>query len=131
MTAKELWLHRNDIMVYEDDQEKIRSQINDYKDYVLGNDDALLEMIDEHNRIAEEFEKEVEKATEHLKEKLEEIGNKKEEIQKYSRDILLNDELLKDLTDDYNNIKNKWKSAITKYTVALDKFVDSGELKDV
>ena len=129
--AKELWNLRQDVMKFEDEQESIRQEIDQYKNYALGNDELIGELIQEHNELAASFEKEVELATEHLQSKLEEIKNRKIEIHTYQRYILLNDELLKDLTLDYNQTKDKWKSAITSYTIGLDSFVDSGEEKDV
>jgi len=129
--AKELWNLRQDVMKFEDEQESIRQEIDQYKNYALGNDELIGELIQEHNELAASFEKEVELATEHLQSKLEEIKNRKIEIHTYQRYILLNDELLKDLTLDYTQTKDKWKSAITSYTIGLDSFVDSGEEKDV
>ena len=124
--AKELWNLRQDVMKFEDDQEEIRGQIDHYKNYVLGNDELISQTISEHNELAESFEREVEEATKHLQDKLEQIKQRKIEIHTYQRYILL-----KDLTLNYNQTKDKWKSAITSYTIGLDSFVDSGEVKDV
>jgi Mg2+ and Co2+ transporter CorA len=131
MVAQDLWNKRKDIMVYEDQQTDKKSELDQYKNYVLDNDSLVYDLIQEHNVLADEFEKEVEAATEHLQHKLQDIQQRKKELHSYMTYILLNDDLLSELTKDYNNTKDKWKSAITKYTVGLDQFVDSGELKDV
>lgn len=131
MEAKDLWLKRQEVMEYEDEQTELREEIDKYKNSLLEHEEKLHALIDEHNTIAAEFEKEVAEATQHLTEKLDDIGERKKEIREYSNNILLNDEKYSELTENYNKTKDKWKSAITKYTVGLDKFVDSGEVKDV
>lgn len=129
--ANELWKLRQDVMGYEDEQTYTKSQIDSLKNYNLGNDGLIKEMVGEHNELVAIFDKEVEEATKHLNNKLLEIQKIKHQIHTYSTYILLNDKLLAETTKDYNEIKSKWESAITKYTIGLDKFVESGEVKDV
>lgn len=129
--ANELWELRKDVMDYEDDQTDIKTQLDAHKNYILGNDNLVSEIIEDHNKIAEDFEREVQEATLHLQEKLQEIQKRKLEIHTYTTYVLKNDNLLAELTTDYNKTKDKWKSSITKYTIGLDSFVDSGEQKDV
>lgn len=131
MAAKELWLKRKDVMDFEDKQLDVKSQIDDYKNYVLNNDVLLMELIEEHNEMAAIFDKEMEELSVQLQDKMDGLKKRKLEIQTHSRYIMLNDNILAELSTDYNNVKNEWKSAITKYTIGLDEFVQSGEVKDV
>tara|TARA_R110002020_G_scaffold388213_2_gene598926 strand:- start:70 stop:465 length:396 start_codon:yes stop_codon:yes gene_type:complete len=131
MVAKDLWLKRKHVMDYEDSQTEQKSQLDQYKNYILSNDSLVKEIIEEHNALANTFEIEVEEATKHLQDKLQDIKERKLQINTYYRYILSNDKLLSELTKDYNVTRESWKSAITKYTIGLDEFVASGEVKDV
>lgn len=131
MDAKDLWLKRKDVMNHEDVMKELKEDVDEATINVLKKDDLMENLIKDHNELASSFEKEVEEATKHLQDKLERIQKEKSEIYQYKNYLLGNDKHLNSLVQKYIDSKQNWKKSITEYTMKLDEFVNSGEVKNV
>lgn len=127
----ELWLKRKDVMVHEDKMNDLKEDVDEITINALKDDDIISGWIEEHNELSASFEKEVAEATKHLEEKLQIIQKEKAQIYQYKNYLLGNNKELSEMVDKYTETTNSWKRSITKYTMELDKFVNSGEVKDV
>lgn len=130
-TNTDLWLKRTEVMENEDLMNELKEDVDEITLNVAKADDLLNELVNEHNDLSAEFEKEVEDATKHLQSKLEEIQNQKAQIYQYKNYLLGNDKEISEFVPKYLEAKQAWKKSITEYTMKLDEFVDSGEVKDV
>jgi len=130
-TNQELWLKRKDVMSHEDDMNELKQDVDEVTLRLLQEDDIINDLIADHNKLCDAFEIEVAEATKHLEEKLNKIQKEKAEISQYKDYILGNNKELTDIVLNYTEAKDNWKRSITKYTMKLDEYVNSGEVKDV
>ncbi len=131
MDAKELWVKRNEVMENEDLMNELKEDVDEITVNVLKADEIMPSLIDDHNKLSAEFEAEVAEATKHLEEKLERIKKEKLEIYQYKNYLLGNHKDLNDMVRKYTEANQKWKKSITEYTMKLEEYVNSGEVKDV